>query len=113
MKLKLDNYAKSIEVLLQSMKYRISKSSDVDLDTENVKHDIMIMHKNLCILNAATQYLFKQYPLISLEKDKKDNIVLNMNGFLTPINHLTDIVNENKLIGGDNNNNTLLSRLFL
>jgi len=84
MKSKLDNYSRSIEVLLQSMKYRISKSVEVDLDAENIKHDIMIMHKNLCILNAATQSLLKK-----------------------------NIMNVREILGGGYKNNTILSSLFL
>jgi len=55
MQSKLDNFSRSIEVLLQSINHRILNSRDID--AENVKYDLMSMHLNLRILNAATKFM--------------------------------------------------------
>ena len=58
MQSKLDNFSRSIEVLLQSIIHRILNSRDID--AENVKYDLMSMHLNVRILNAETKSLLGQ-----------------------------------------------------
>ena len=58
MQSKLDNFSRSIDVLLQSISHRILTSRDID--AENVKYDLMSMHLNLRVLNAATKSLLEQ-----------------------------------------------------
>jgi hypothetical protein len=55
MQSKLDNFSRSIDVLLQSINHRILNSRDID--AENVKYDLMSMNLNVRILNAATKSL--------------------------------------------------------
>lgn len=102
--LKLSNYNDSIKVLLQSIKYRISKSDETDLDHENVKHDLKIMHNNLCILNGAAKLLLEEQK--SMNKLEKKETINKLYVNKLNINDLSKIS-----IGGNKNN--LLSNLFL
>jgi hypothetical protein len=58
MQSKLDNFSRSIDVLLQSISHRILTTRDID--AENVRYDLMSMHLNLRVLNAATKSLLEQ-----------------------------------------------------
>ena len=64
MRNKLDNYADSLDILLESIKHRADTSTDIDV--ENLKHDLLVMHNNIKILNGAVKNLLTT----SLNKNK-------------------------------------------
>jgi len=64
MQSKLDNFSRSIDVLLQSINHRILTTRDID--AENVKYDLMSMHLNLRVLNASTKSLLQNMLIANL-----------------------------------------------
>ena len=127
MRNKLDNYSESIEILLESIKHRANTSDDIDV--ENLKHDLNVMHYNIKILNGAVKNLLQT----SLNKNKerhvnKVKLDISFPSYNQPnfeISEMSEIpempempnipeIDEqhvlNKLKGGDNDN--LLLQLF-
>jgi hypothetical protein len=112
MRNKLDNYADSLDILLESIKHRADTSTDIDV--ENLKHDLLVMHNNIKILNGAVKNLLTT----SLNKNKV-KLDISLPSYNQPNFEMADMVeiseNDeqhilNKLKGGGNDN--LLLQLF-
>lgn len=114
MKLKLNMYNQWIDVLLQSIKHRIETSNDID--SENLKHDLQVMHNNLKILNGAIKNLLTRNIKYINDIDFND-IDFNSNTLTkkTNINNFIGINGGNRDNGdnGDNGDNDTSNSLLL
>ena len=67
MQQKLENYSECVDILLQSINHRISTSNDIDI--ENLKHDLLVMHNNTKILNGFVKHLLNHKHVINKNVD--------------------------------------------
>lgn len=122
MKHKLNMYSQWIDILLQSIKHRIETSNDID--SENLKHDLLVMHNNVKILNGAVKNFLERnltvdikntnnielkQSLLSETSDEISDTLFNFNIFKEPTKKIETNTLIRDLTGGSINNNLLLS----